>query len=44
MKGYNDPEIKVGDLVAFKKDEADYITEHKCKFAVYLEFVYLVFR
>lgn len=44
MKGYNDPEIKVGDLVAFKKDEADYITEHKDKFAVYLEFVYLVFR
>ena len=44
MKGYNDPDIEVGDLVAFKKDEADYITEHKDKFAVYLEFVYLVFK
>ena len=44
FKGYNDPEIKPGDLVAYKKDEADYIDEHKKRFAVYLEYVYLVFK
>lgn len=44
FKGYNDPGIRVGDTVVFKKDEADYITEHKDMFSVYLEYVYLILR